>query len=306
MLTVNCAAIPRNCSKANCLDTKRGPSPARQPITKGLVYKPDQGTLFLDEIGRDEPRRPTKVATDSRGDRVSWPVRERSKEVRVRRSSGSRDQPPILTEFVRDGMVPVRICFIDSACFEHAGCRRCEIEAKTSLSFSGPVLRPFLLFQATADRNFALFPVGTRTVTQLPMAGATLRQLRNVIDSARGDGRRTRKSSERISTSAMPDCPTIDTLRTGRLGTTFDRESIDSDQRRCFPKRPNCSAFSRGDRLPGKSPIRYRSTWMAGLLAILSAPRSSRWRPSHPMSAIGRELVQLGYDCHVSDSRALR
>jgi two-component system NtrC family response regulator len=49
-VAINCAAIPRTCSKASCSATRRAPSPA-PPRPRWARSRPPRRHLMLDEIG---------------------------------------------------------------------------------------------------------------------------------------------------------------------------------------------------------------------------------------------------------------
>ncbi len=100
MLTVNCAAIPRDLLESQLFGHKRGSFTGADSDHAGLFEQADQGTLFLDEIGEMSLEGQAKLLRILEG-HPFLPVGA-SKQVRVDVrviAATNRD----LTEFVRDG-----------------------------------------------------------------------------------------------------------------------------------------------------------------------------------------------------------
>jgi Nif-specific regulatory protein len=100
MLTVNCAAIPRDLLESQLFGHKRGSFTGADSDHIGLFEQADQGTLFLDEIGEMSLEGQAKLLRILEG-HPFLPVGA-SKQVRVDVrviAATNRD----LTEFVRDG-----------------------------------------------------------------------------------------------------------------------------------------------------------------------------------------------------------
>lgn len=100
MLTVNCAAIPRDLLESQLFGHKRGSFTGAENDHVGLFEQADQGTLFLDEIGELSMEGQAKLLRILEG-HPFLPVGA-SKQVRVDVrviAATNRD----LTEFVRDG-----------------------------------------------------------------------------------------------------------------------------------------------------------------------------------------------------------
>ncbi|TWT59283.1 sigma 54-interacting transcriptional regulator [Allorhodopirellula solitaria] len=100
MLTVNCAAIPRELLESQLFGHKRGSFTGADSDHVGLFEQADQGTLFLDEIGEMSLEGQAKLLRILEG-HPFLPVGA-SKQVRVDVrviAATNRD----LTEFVRDG-----------------------------------------------------------------------------------------------------------------------------------------------------------------------------------------------------------
>ena len=98
-VAINCAAIPRPCSKASCSATKKAPSPARCEQNIGRIESAHGGTLFLDEIG-DVPLADAGQAAalsagpDRRADRRPPPGPGRCADrLRDQSGSGPDDRP---------------------------------------------------------------------------------------------------------------------------------------------------------------------------------------------------------------------
>jgi len=176
MLTVNCAAIPRELLESQLFGHKRGSFTGADSDHKGLFEQADQGTLFLDEIGEMSLEGQAKLLRILEG-HPFLPVGA-SKEVRVDVrviAATNRD----LTEFVRDGRFREDL-FYRLSVFELPVPPLRDRGEDISILLDH-FLAHFLLQHGRPQ--LALSPSARERLLSYPWPG-NVRQLRNVIDSA--------------------------------------------------------------------------------------------------------------------------
>lgn len=176
MLTVNCAAIPKDLLESQLFGHKKGSFTGADADHVGLFEQADQGTLFLDEIGEMSLEGQAKLLRILEG-HPFLPVgasKQVSVDVRVIAAT-NRD----LTEFVRDGRFREDLYYRLSVFELPVPPLRDRDEDIEHL------IDHFLAhFQLQHGRpNLALSTAAKNRLATYPWPG-NVRQLRNVIDSA--------------------------------------------------------------------------------------------------------------------------
>lgn len=176
MLTVNCAAIPKDLLESQLFGHKRGSFTGADADHVGLFEQADQGTLFLDEIGEMSLEGQAKLLRILEG-HPFLPVgasKQVSVDVRVIAAT-NRD----LTEFVRDGRFREDLYYRLSVFELPVPPLRDRGEDIDHLI--GHFLDHFLLQHGRPQ--LALSASARSRLQNYPWPG-NVRQLRNVIDSA--------------------------------------------------------------------------------------------------------------------------